>query len=314
MRNATSTLADGSRAPQMVGRFAPSPTGRMHAGNIFAALISWLVARQGKGSFLLRIEDLDPDRSKQCYIDAIMADLEYLGLEWDAKPLFQSSRAEAYRDALERLSEKGLVYPCYCTRADLHAASAPHPGDAGRYPGTCKGAKGQRPEEERRMSALRLCVPDKVMGFEDAFQGGCSLNLASKTGDFVVQRKDGTCAYQLAVVIDDAEQSVNTVVRGVDLLESTPQQIYLQELLGLPVPGYAHFPLLVDKGGRRLSKRQKDAGFEALKARFPRPEHLIGHLAGLSGITENSEPVTAAELIGKADLGSLKDVRQIMWR
>ena len=237
----------------------------MHAGNVFAALTAWLVAKSQGGRIVLRIEDLDAERSKPVYIDAVQRDFEALGLTWDEGPYFQHDRTEAYRAAYDELRERGLVYPCFCTRADLHAASAPHRGEKPVYPGTCRHlGDGERAvRAQQRMPAQRLIVPDREVAFVDQVQGPYAQNLAADCGDFLVQRSDGAFAYQLAVVVDDAAQGVTSVVRGVDLLCSTPQQLYLQELLGLPHPVYAHIPLLVAERDRRLSKRDRDAALDA---------------------------------------------------
>lgn len=313
------SLTDPS-AP-VVGRFAPSPSGRMHAGNIFSALVAWLVAKSQGGRIVLRIEDLDRDRSKPCFADAVQRDFERLGLTWDAGPCFQHDRDEAYRAALESLGERGLLYPCYCTRADLHAASAPHRGEKPVYPGTCQhlsDAERARREKEGRRAATRLIVPDRVVALRDLIQGDYAQNLAEECGDFLVRRADGAFAYQLAVVVDDAAQGVNSVVRGVDLLCSTPQQIYLQELLGLPRAAYAHVPLIVGELNRRLSKRDRDAALEELLARYRTPEAVIGHIAGITGLAPTDEPATPEELLrdfSPEDLGArFPDLIQIPWR
>lgn len=225
-------METASSSAPVVGRFAPSPTGRMHAGNVLAALTAWLVAKSQGGRIVLRIEDLDAERSKPVYIDAVQRDFEALGLTWDEGPYFQHDRTEAYRAAYDELRERGLVYPCFCTRADLHAASAPHRGEKPVYPGTCRHlSDGERAARaQQRMPAQRLIVPDREVAFVDQVQGSYAQNLAADCGDFLVQRSDGAFAYQLAVVVDDAAQGVTSVVRGVDLLCSTPQQLYLQEL------------------------------------------------------------------------------------
>ncbi|MFR0706428.1 MAG: glutamate--tRNA ligase family protein [Eggerthella lenta] len=230
----------------------------MHAGNVFAALTAWLVAKSQGGRIVLRIEDLDAERSKPVYIDAVQRDFEALGLTWDEGPYFQHDRTEAYRAAYDELRERGLVYPCFCTRADLHAASAPHRGEKPVYPGTCRHlSDGERAvRAQQRMPAQRLIVPDREVAFVDQVQGPYAQNLAADCGDFLVQRSDGAFAYQLAVVVDDAAQGVTSVVRGVDLLCSTPQQLYLQEL-SVCHPVYAHIPLLVAERDRRLSKRPR---------------------------------------------------------
>ena len=311
--------AASSSAP-VVGRFAPSPTGRMHAGNVFAALTAWLVAKSQGGRIVLRIEDLDAERSKPVYIDAVQRDLEALGLTWDEGPYFQHDRTEAYRAAYDELRERGLVYPCFCTRADLHAASAPHRGEKPVYPGTCRHlSDGERAvRAQQRMPAQRLIVPDREVAFVDQVQGSYAQNLAADCGDFLVQRSDGAFAYQLAVVVDDAAQGVTSVVRGVDLLCSTPQQLYLQELLGLPHPAYAHIPLLVAERDRRLSKRDRDAALDALLARFKTPEAVIGHIAGITGLASTCDPATPEELLATFDLAALPttfdDLVQVRWR
>lgn len=310
-------------AAPVKGRFAPSPTGRMHAGNVFSALVAWLVAKSQGGSIVLRIEDLDAERSKPQFVDAVQRDFEMLGLTWDEGPYFQHDRQDAYRDAYDRLCEKGLVYPCFCSRADLHAASAPHRGEKLVYPGTCKHLS---PEERAarsqvRKPAMRLEVPDATVALVDAVQGPYAQNLARECGDFLIRRSDGAFAYQLAVVVDDAAQGVTSVVRGMDLLCSTPQQMYLQDLLGLPHPSYAHVPLIVAHEGRRLSKRDHDAALDALLERFKTPAGVIGHIAGIAGIAgiaPSCDPATPQELLASFDLSrfarDLADKVQIQWR
>lgn len=306
---------------EVVGRFAPSPTGRMHAGNVFAALVAWLVAKAQGGRMVLRIEDLDAQRSKREYVDAVQRDFERLGLTWDEGPFFQHDREEAYRAAFDALAARGLVYPCFCTRADLHAGSAPHRGEKPVYPGTCRGLS----DEERaqrvaagRTPAQRLAVPDRDVALQDLVQGSYRQNLARECGDFLVRRSDGAFAYQLAVVVDDAEQGVNSVVRGVDLLCSTPQQMHLQDLLGLPHPVYAHVPLVVAERDRRLSKRDHDAALDALLERFKTPEGVVGHIAGITGLAASCDPATPEELLQVFDLAALPttfpDLVQVRWK
>lgn len=304
----------------VVGRFAPSPTGRMHAGNIYAALSAWLVAKSQGGTIVLRIEDLDRDRSKAKYISAVQRDFELLGLTWDHGPFFQHDRDEAYLEAFIALERRGLVYPCFCTRADLHAASAPHRGEKFVYPGTCRGLTAEQiaVKSVRRAPAQRLRVPDDTYSFEDMVQGRYKQNLAHDCGDFLIRRADQAFAYQLAVVVDDAAQGVTSIVRGVDLLCSTPQQLYLQELLGLDHPRYAHIPLLVAEKNRRLSKRDHDAGIEELLARFKTPEAIIGHIAGICGLAPTCDPATPEQLLATFDVARLPelffDPVQIPWR
>ena len=285
---------------QVKGRFAPSPTGRMHAGNIYASLMAWLVAKSQGGSMVLRIEDLDRERSKPRFADQVQRDYEILGLFWDEGPVFQHDRDDAYRQALAVLQERELVYPCFCSRADLHAASAPHRGEKLVYPGTCRGldaAEVQRRREEGRAAALRLAVPDETVSFSDLVQGPYEQNLARDCGDFLIKRSDGAFAYQLAVVVDDAACGVTSVVRGVDLLCSTPQQIHLQRLLGFSQPEYAHVPLLVAQRDRRLSKRDRDASLEELMARYGSPAGVLGHIALVVGLQDVDAPATPQQLL-----------------
>lgn len=304
----------------VVGRFAPSPTGRMHAGNVFAALTAWLVAKSQDGKIVLRIEDLDTERSKREYVDAVQRDFESLGLTWDEGPYFQHDRTEAYRAAFDSLARRNLTYPCFCTRADLHAASAPHRGEKPVYAGTCRNLTVEERAErtQERTPAQRLIVPDANRGFADLVQGPYEQNLAHDCGDFLVQRSDGAFAYQLAVVVDDAAQGVNSVVRGVDLLCSTPQQLYLQELLGLSHPTYAHIPLLVAEHDRRLSKRDHDAALDALLERFKTSAGIIGHIAGITGLAPTCDPATPEDLLATFDLEKLPaafdDLVQVRWR
>ncbi|MVX59947.1 tRNA glutamyl-Q(34) synthetase GluQRS [Enterorhabdus mucosicola] len=294
----------------------------MHAGNIFAALVAWLVAKSQGGRMVLRVEDLDRERSKPRFVSDVQRDFESLGLTWDEGPYFQHDRDEAYRAAFDALAGRNLVYPCFCTRADLHAASAPHRGEKPVYPGTCRSLsadeRSARAAATGRVPAERLIVPDRVYGLDDLVQGPYTQNLARDCGDFLVRRSDGAFAYQLAVVVDDAEQGVNSVVRGMDLLCSTPQQIYLQELLGLPGAVYAHVPLIVGERDRRLSKRDRDAALDELLVRFKTPAAIIGHIAGLTGLAPSADPVTPEELLPLFSAGQLKscfpDPIQIQWR
>ncbi len=237
----------------VTGRFAPSPTGPLHAGSLVAALGSYLFAKRDGGRWLLRIEDLDTPRVVPGCVDDILRTLEALGFGWDDEIVFQSRRAGAYQAALERLTAGGSVYPCGCSRAEIaRASSAPHDGDDEvPYPGTCR--RGLPPGKPAR--AWRVRVGSEPVRFRDAVMGERAYDLAAACGDFVVRRADRIFAYQLAVVVDDEWQGVNQVVRGVDLLGSTPRQIHLQRLLGFPVPEYAHLPLVTAPGGGKLSKR-----------------------------------------------------------
>ncbi len=299
--------------PAPVGRFAPSPTGRMHAGNIFAALIAWLIVKSEGGTMVLRVEDLDRDRSKPAFADAVQRDFEALGLTWDAGPFFQRMRDGAYEAAFERIAEAHRVYPCFCTRADLAAASAPHFGDKHVYPGTCARLSAEDADQRRAAgeeAALRVAMPHERISFEDAIQGPYGQWMDVDCGDFILRRKDGAFAYQLAVVVDDAEQGVTSVTRGVDLLSSTPQQIFLQRALGFPEPRYAHVPLLVSESGRRLAKRDADASLDAMLERFGSPAGVVGHIAHVTGLIPEDAPAMPEDLLDGFSLDRLQD----QWR
>ena len=285
----------------VVGRFAPSPSGRMHLGNVFAALMAWLFARSAGGELLLRIEDLDPDRCKPEYAELLREDLRFLGLDWDREGTPQSHRTAAYRDAFAALSDRGLVYPCYWSRAALHAASAPHASDGTPiYPGTCRDMPASERARQARPPAYRVRVPDRAVRFQDGLQGPYEENLARDCGDFVVRRSDGVYAYQLAVVVDDAAMGVTQVVRGRDLLSSTPRQIYLQQALGLPTPAYFHTPLLLSPDGRRLSKRDRDLDLGVLRQRY-RKETILGALAFAAGLLDRPRPCPLPDLLSLFD-------------
>ena len=302
--------------PAVTGRFSPSPTGRQHAGNIFAALIAWLEAKSTQGRMVLRIENLDKDRSKPEYIDLIQRDLEALGLFWDEGPYFQSDRTAAYEEAFATLEKKGLLYPCFCTRADLHAASAPHSGELAWYDSTCSDLSCEEREirAQRRVASTRIVVGHETICFHDALQGDFSQNLAQDCGDFIIKRADGGFAYQLAVVLDDAWQNITSVVRGSDLLDSTPRQIYLQQLFGFEQPQYCHIPLIIDESGKRLSKRNRDAEMDALLKRFKTPQGILGHIAYLAGLIDEDGEVSAQELLACYSRESLKNTPSIVWK
>lgn len=236
------------------GRFAPSPTGPLHFGSLVAAVGSYLDARANRGEWLLRIEDIDTPRSVPGAADDILRALERLGFAWDGEVVTQSQRIDRYHAALVRLQLDGDVYPCVCTRQEVAALSTQPAIDGGQlYPGTCRHGL----TEGRAARAWRMCVPDAVLDFHDGVQGTVRQNLAREVGDFILLRADGQFAYQLAVVVDDAAQGVNAVVRGVDLLASTPRQMWLQKRLGLPTPSYAHLPVVTNALGEKLSKQTK---------------------------------------------------------
>ena len=291
----------------VVGRFAPSPSGRMHLGNAFSALLAWLSVRSAGGELVLRQEDLDPQRCKRAYAEQIEADFRWLGLDWDrggsqgGPGYFQSNRSELYAEYLERLNRKGLIYPCFCTRNQLHAASAPHATDGTPiYAGTCRNlTPAERTERAKsRKPALRVRVPSETISFTDTVMGTYAETLDRDCGDFILRRSDGVHAYQLAVVVDDALMGGNQVVRGADLLSSTPRQIWLRRQLGFSTqPQYCHVPLLCGEDGHRLSKRQKDVDLGALRQAGRRPEEVVGQLAYWAGLIDRPEPVSARELI-----------------
>jgi glutamyl-tRNA synthetase len=265
----------------------------MHLGNVFSALLSWLSTKSKGGRWLLRIEDLDKDRCRPEYVQQLMDDLLWLGLEWDGEPVYQSQRNDIYQHYYDILSKKGLVYPCYCTRADLIATQAPHESD-GRtvYRGTCR----HLPPQQGRAAAMRLIVPDEDYSFTDGHYGSQRVNLALQVGDFIIRRKDGAWAYQLAVVIDDALMGVTEVVRGRDLLLSTAQQLYVAHCLGFTAPLFTHLPLLLGASGQRLSKRDKAMDMGVLR-RVYTAKDIIGHLAFLAGLNPKHTPVNAADLV-----------------
>lgn len=289
-----------------VGRFAPTPSGRMHLGNAFASLLAWLSARSEGGEIVLRMEDLDTLRCTDAYAESIRDDLRWLGLVWDRETPPQRLRTAAYEQALSLLKERANVFPCWCTRGSLNLVNAPHAADGHPiHPAACR----LRTESERAAMkdppAWRLAAPELTIRFHDGVYGDYSENLKTDCGDFVLRRADGIFVYQLAVVVDDGEAGVTQVVRGCDLLSSTPRQIYLFRLLGLPEPQYWHVPMLTDGEGRKLSKRDAamDLGF---LHRELKPEQLIGRLAFRSGLIEREEAVSAAELIGEFDWAKLR--------
>lgn len=293
----------------VTGRFAPSPSGRIHLGNILCCLLAWLSARQKGGRVILRIEDLDIARCPRRYGEQMCRDIQWLGLDWDEGPVIggpsgpyeQSRRTALYQAALRRLEAQGLVYPCFCTRAELHAASAPHREDGQVvYPGTCRGLTAEQAAERARRTgrapALRLWVPKEEITFTDGHMGEYREWLPADCGDFLLRRSDGIFAYQLAVVVDDAAMGVTEVVRGADLLASTPRQLLLYRLLGLEAPAFYHFPLLLGSDGQRLSKRNADAGLDTLGERYTAPE-ILGKLAYLAGFNPSAEPRSGESLL-----------------
>ena len=279
-----------------VGRFAPTPSGRMHLGNVFAALIAWLSVRSRNGYLVLRMEDLDTQRTSGEFAETLRQDMRWLGLDWDLETPPQSQRSPVYDRYFQQLSDLDLLYPCYCTRSQLHSVNAPHLSDGTYvYPGTCRHLTEAERSAMSRAPSWRVQVPDKLWTVEDLCQGTYRENLVTDCGDFVVRRADGVYVYQLAVTVDDGEAGVTEVVRGTDLLSSAPRQMYLQELFGFPHPAYGHVPLLLAPDGRRLSKRDQDLDLGQLRQRLT-PEKLIGSLACSAGLLEKPEPISAREL------------------
>ena len=292
------------RAP--VGRFAPTPSGRMHLGNVFAGMIAWLSVKSRGGYMVLRMEDLDTQRTSAAFAQTLREDLQWLGLNWDLETQPQSQRAPVYDRYFDILQEKNLLYPCYCTRSQLHNIHAPHLSDGTYvYPGTCRELTPEQRLAFGRAPSWRVMVSDKKWEFTDLLQGKQAENLVKDCGDFVVRRADGVYVYQLAVTVDDGEAGVTEVVRGVDLLTSSARQMYLQELFGFPHPTYGHVPLLLAPDGRRLSKRDQDLDLGYLRQRF-RPEELLGRLAHTCGLLEVYEPISAQELCGEFSWNKLK--------
>ena len=279
-----------------MGRFAPTPSGRMHLGNVFAALLAWLSVRSRDGEMVLRMEDLDTQRTSPEYAQILRQDLMWLGLSWDRETPPQSQRSRVYDAYFQKLEDLGLLYPCYCTRSQLHGVNAPHLSDGTYvYPGTCRNLTQEQRNTFHRAPAWRVMVPDRVWQFTDRVQGAYSLNLATDCGDMVMRRADGVYVYQLAVTVDDGEAGVTEVVRGMDLLSSAPRQMYLQELWGFPHPEYAHVPMLLAPDGRRLSKRDRDLDLGQLQ-KFYSPQQILGQLAFSAGLLDRPEAVSAQEL------------------
>lgn len=290
------------------GRFAPSPTGRLHLGNARSALLGWLWARSEGGAFLLRIEDLDRQRCRPEHLDALYRDLQWLGLTWDESPLVQSERGALYDAALERLRARGVLYECFCSRQEIaRAASAPHgPLDEGpQYPGTCLVlTEVDRLEKQRaRPAAVRFRPREGEVCFEDAVHGRCCQDVRADVGDFVVRRNDGVASYQLAVVVDDAASGITHVLRADDLVGSTPRQLLLYEALDHPPPSFAHVPLIMGPDGKRLAKREGAFALTELREAGVSAERVLGLLAAWSGM--GSGPVTAPQLAARFRLGQV---------
>ncbi len=327
--------------PEMIrGRYAPSPTGDLHLGNLRTALLAWLFSRSLGGQFVLRVEDLDRPRIRPGATEHMLSDLSWLGLDWDEgpdvggpyEPYTQSERLALYEHYLQRLRDLDLIYPCYCSRAEIARAAgmterapgqspdrapardAPtfptddqlQQGDEGmRYPGTCRhltAAQRRQHEANNHRPSLRFRVNDeRLVSFIDLLVGPTQQQVQQAVGDFIVRRSDGIFAYQFAVVVDDALMHINQVLRGADLLHSTARQILLYEALGFPIPTFAHVPLLLDDQGKRLAKRIQSAGLEPLRAAGITPPQVVGQLAASCGLVDKGEAISATELVWRYD-------------
>jgi glutamyl-tRNA synthetase len=296
------------------GRYAPSPTGVLHLGNLRTALLAWLFARAAGGRFVLRLDDLDLPRVRPGATQALLADLRWLGLDWDEGPdsggslgpYAQSMRQALYEQAIAQLRRQGRIYPCYCTRAELaQIASAPQGDDAPRYPGVCRHLTVRERaarEASGRHPALRFIAAESPIQFTDLLGGAITQSVAATTGDFIVRRSDGIVSYQLATVVDDALMKINQVVRGHDLLTSTARQLALYDAFGYPRPTlYAHVPLVVEREGARLSKRNGAAGIETLRAAGYTAAQLVGALAASCGLWPAASAATPAEILAGFD-------------
>lgn len=302
--------AAASAGAGTLSRLAPSPTGALHLGNARTFLLTWLHVRALRGTLLLRVDDLDGPRVKTGAADAALEDLRWLGLDWDEAPgvLVQSERAAIYAAAAERLVATGSAYPCVCTRAEVAAAaSAPHGSEGPPYPGTCRGRWATRDEAERatgRPAALRWTVGDETIRFDDEVFGPQESTPRDDTGDFVIVKSNGTAAYQLATVVDDAESGVNLVIRGADLLPSTARQFMLQRALGLAHPRWRHLPLVVGPDGRRLAKRHGDTSIRHLRETGWTAPEIVGFLGWTAGLAARGEHVAAGSLLPRYEPGS----------
>jgi glutamyl-tRNA synthetase len=302
------------------GRFAPSPTGDLHLGSVATALVAWILARRRQGALVLRVEDLDGPRVVAGSEARQLEDLRWLGLGWDEgpdrggpqAPYRQSARGASYEDALAALAARDLVYRCDCSRAEIaRVASAPHAGDEGpRYPGTCR-PYGMQGRAFRRPPAIRLRVPPGVVTIDDALQGTVAQDIAAAVGDFVLQRGDGVYAYQLAVVVDDLAMGVTEVVRGADLLDSTPRQALLARLLGGRPPGTAHVPVVLDAAGERLAKRVPGHTVAGLRAAGLAPAAVLGRVSQALGLAPTDAPTSVAALAGGFDAARLRGRRSV---
>jgi glutamyl-tRNA synthetase len=304
---------DRTETEPVRGRFAPSPTGALHVGNARTALLAWLQARAAGGAFVMRVEDLDFGRVRPGIMQTQLDELRWLGLDWDEgpdvggphAPYIQSQRGDLYEAALRRLAERGLLFECDCSRRDIAAAArAPHAGEEGpRYPGTCRERRVDPAPSllthGRSRVALRMRVEPGDLCFPDLLMGRCCFDPSAETGDFVVRRKDGAAAYQLAVVVDDGAMGITHVVRGGDLLSSTARQLLVYRALGLPEPRFLHVPLMLGDDGERLAKRHGSVSLGELRACGIAPERVAGWLASTCGLAAEGEVVSARDLVSR---------------
>ena len=298
----------------MRGRFAPSPTGYIHLGNVWSAFLAWLQVRQAGGILVLRIEDIDEQRSKPIFTQALMEDLHWLGLDWDEGPdiggpygpYIQQKRYDRYAAALDTLKTAGLLYPCYCSRARLQAVGAPHAGEHTVYDGHCYGLSEAQRKQMTKKPSWRVHVPERTISFTDGVYGPFHEDLTRCCGDFVVRRADDMYAYQLAVSVDDGAMAITHVLRGEDLLSSTAQQIWLMETLGYTPPVYTHVPMLVDEDGNRLSKRQHGITIRSLRDRGLTAEDILSYLAYAGGLVPERRRYSRDELVRRCDFHKLR--------
>jgi len=293
-------VANDQHTP-IIGRYAPSPTGVQHLGNIRTAVLAWLSARLQGGQFIVRMEDLDTPRTVAGSADQILRDLEWLGLDWDGPVEYQSQRSEFYQAALENLDSQGLVYPCFCSRKDIQTAlSAPHRSQA-VYPGTCCALSKSEIEKQaqQKSAAIRVRVDGQIIEFHDRCLGPQKQNLRVEVGDFVIKRADGLFAYQLAVMVDDIAQGVSEVIRGADLLGSTARQIYLAKKLANKclIPQYCHVPLMVDSDGRRMAKRDGSHSISSWIENGKSAEQLLASLVYGLGMLESDQPMSPGDML-----------------
>ena len=299
-------------------RLAPSPTGLAHLGNAWAFLMAWLAARSEGGEIVLRMEDLDLERSGIVYMQMLMSDIRWLGLDWDEGPTperederyHQCNRSGVYLDAIAELRARGMAYPCFCSRKDVHMASAPHLGDAGApYPGTCRDLDPS--EVKARMErgekfSWRFRADGRTYAFDDMVYGPQAATLESCGGDFNMRRSDGVFSYQLAVAVDDGLMGISEVVRGRDILPSTPRQIAILGALGYSIPRYAHIPLLLDDYGERLAKRHESLSLETLRQNGVSPWRVVGLLAHIAGLSDIPQPMHPADLVSSFDIRRIR--------